>query len=222
MEKSSVWKRKGYRRNQVVTIQNGVIDTLSDDTRETLFSKFTEEIWPKSRNIPISEVEDKLLEIVQDEKYKDSIILNNTKVTEEFLKNIEQLDVDYIIGADGNNSIVRKHYFGDPRKVGKPDFALGVYFVLTDEVKLNQKVNVVLSLMQTRYLLNMSEVSGSGDLYIRVSEEDFNKCVLKNGKPASFGKYQGIIRHGNEPFRNHNFKPQQDNSQLLEDYFNRT
>ena len=53
------------RRDQVVTLQDHVIQQMPEYIQKGLFEKINERVWPTSRNIPIREVEDRLLDLIQ-------------------------------------------------------------------------------------------------------------------------------------------------------------
>jgi hypothetical protein len=53
------------RRDQVVTLQDHVIQQMPFYIQKGLFAKINERVWPTSRNIPIREVEDRLLDLIQ-------------------------------------------------------------------------------------------------------------------------------------------------------------
>jgi hypothetical protein len=49
----------------VVTLQDHVIKQMPTYLQEGLFRNIDERVWPTSRNIPINEVEDQLLILIQ-------------------------------------------------------------------------------------------------------------------------------------------------------------
>jgi Arc/MetJ-type ribon-helix-helix transcriptional regulator len=53
------------RRDQVVTLQDHVIEQMPEYIQKGLFQNINERVWPTSRNIPIREVEDRLLSLLQ-------------------------------------------------------------------------------------------------------------------------------------------------------------
>ena len=62
------WRREdegNTRRDQVVTLQDHVIQQLPAYVQKGLFANINERVWPTSRNIPIQEVEDRLLDLIQ-------------------------------------------------------------------------------------------------------------------------------------------------------------
>lgn len=68
-----LWKTQeegNTRRSQVVTLQDDVIGLLPQQVADALFSQVNERVWPTSKNIPIREVEDRLLELLQTDNYK--------------------------------------------------------------------------------------------------------------------------------------------------------
>ena len=65
---SIVWQGEDHgkiRRDQVVTLQDHVIAQMPFFVQNKLFSKINERVWPTSRNIPIREVEDRLLDSIE-------------------------------------------------------------------------------------------------------------------------------------------------------------
>ncbi|CAF3388686.1 unnamed protein product [Rotaria socialis] len=62
------WQGEGQgriRRDQVVTLQDHVIHQMPTFIQKGLFSNLNERVWPTSRNIPIREVEDRLLALLE-------------------------------------------------------------------------------------------------------------------------------------------------------------
>jgi hypothetical protein len=58
-------KQGKTRRDQVVTLQDHVIDQMPEYIKSGLFQNVNEQVWPTSRNIPIREVEDRLLYLIK-------------------------------------------------------------------------------------------------------------------------------------------------------------
>eukprot|EP01046_Picozoa_sp_COSAG06_P005902 COSAG06_NODE_268_length_18811_cov_4.369549_6_plen_714_part_00 len=134
---------EGRRRDQVVTLQCDVLDHFSEATREMLFRNIDEEVWSlasNSRNIPIKEVEDRLLQRAQADEFEDVIVLEPTGRSRAPWT--EQDEFDIVIGADGSASWTRGHLFGIPNdgsvpidqfaeqlnQQGGTDYALGIAF----------------------------------------------------------------------------------------------
>jgi 2-polyprenyl-6-methoxyphenol hydroxylase-like FAD-dependent oxidoreductase len=70
VDKSGITRWQGEeqsktRRDQVVTLQDHVIEQMPVYIQKGLFQNFDERVWPTSRNIPISEVEDRLFALIQ-------------------------------------------------------------------------------------------------------------------------------------------------------------
>lgn len=182
-----VWKNleedNNRRREQVVTLQLDVINNLSDDIKKNLFKNFDEEVWPSSRNIPIMEVEDRMIELVQTDKYKNSIEIVNAEMNEEEVKRLAG-KFDIIVGADGGNSFVRS-YFEFPTKDMGYEPALGCAYYL-DKPCLKQSENIFLTISQTRYLINSFEAR-RGYLNIRLSKAEWDEIPkLEDKRPFSF------------------------------------
>ncbi|CAF5183014.1 unnamed protein product, partial [Rotaria sp. Silwood1] len=92
------------RRDQVVTLQDHVIDQMPDYIQQGLFQKINERVWPTSRNIPIREVEDRLLDLIQPFVRSGQIEL----VPENLHEQSECLikgNFDILVGTDGSNSL---------------------------------------------------------------------------------------------------------------------
>lgn len=81
------WRDKeqgNHRRDQVVSLQDHVIYQLPRYVRKGLFKNIDERVWPKSRNIPIREVEDRLFELVQPFVEAGQIQLVPERLSKEF------------------------------------------------------------------------------------------------------------------------------------------
>jgi 2-polyprenyl-6-methoxyphenol hydroxylase-like FAD-dependent oxidoreductase len=154
----------GRRRDQVVTIQDDVLEHLSPLLKKYMLKNFDECVWPTSRNIPIREIEDQLLELAQAHYFRDTITLE--AVTDQnWNQNTNSFQI--IIGADGSTSKTRQELFevrdDDIIQYGE-DTALGIAFKVPkyksyQGLPFEQSVNCALTIAQRRYLLNASEVS---------------------------------------------------------------
>jgi len=185
-----VWKNweedKNRRREQVVTLQLDVINNLSEGIKGNLFKVFDEEVWPSSRNIPIMEVEDRMIEWIQlDKKCADAITIVNRDMTEDEIKKIAG-SFDIIVGADGGNSFVRS-YFEFPTKDMGYEPALGCAYYL-EKPCLRQSENIFLTISQTRYLINSFQAR-RGFLNIRLTDAEWKEIpALEEKRPFSFEK----------------------------------
>ena len=70
MDKNGIihWRNEeqsNVRRNQIVTLEDHVIQQMPMHIQKGLFEKINERVWPTSRNIPIREVEDRRLDLIQ-------------------------------------------------------------------------------------------------------------------------------------------------------------
>jgi 2-polyprenyl-6-methoxyphenol hydroxylase-like FAD-dependent oxidoreductase len=151
----------GRRRDQVVTIQDDVLEHLSPLLKKYMLKNFDECVWPTSRNIPIREIEDQLLELAQADYFRDVITLE--AVTDQNWNNNAN-SFQIIIGADGSTSKTRQELFGvsndDIIQYGE-DTALGIAFQVPENesphgLPFEQSVNCALTIAQRRYLLNAS------------------------------------------------------------------
>lgn len=75
------------RREQIVTLQDHVIQQMPLYVQRGLFQRINERVWPTSRNIPIREVEDRLLDLIRPFVQNDQVKL----IPEQFNELSEQL-----------------------------------------------------------------------------------------------------------------------------------
>jgi 2-polyprenyl-6-methoxyphenol hydroxylase-like FAD-dependent oxidoreductase len=178
------------RRDQVVTLQMDVLESLSYRTRCSLFQHVDEAVWGQStRNIPIREVEDRLLELAQTAPYNECITLHSSprssSVSEHraFLKEVIIKDnPTVVIGADGAGSMTRDVFDIErveiPENQARSDFVLAVALRVREGefatgLPLSQHCNVIMTLFQHRFLLNASSVKRSGYLNILLSRDEW-------------------------------------------------
>ncbi|CAF3614242.1 unnamed protein product [Adineta steineri] len=165
------------RRDQVVTLQDHVIQQMPPYIQKGLFQNYDERVWPTSRNIPIREVEDRLFALIQPFVQNGQIEL----VPEALQEQTERLikgDFDMLIGADGSNSFVRR-YCNIPMISEGVEYACGVAYQIPSHVPapeepLHQALNCVLTVAQTRYLVNSSS-SRRGYLNIRLIQSEYEE-----------------------------------------------
>ncbi|CAF1281890.1 unnamed protein product, partial [Adineta steineri] len=165
------------RRDQVVTLQDHVIQQMPPYIQKGLFENYDERVWPTSRNIPIREVEDRLFALIEPFVQSGQIEL----VAEALQEQTERLikgDFDMLIGADGSNSFVRR-YCNIPMISEGVEYACGVAYqipahVPPSEEPLHQALNCVLTVAQTRYLVNSSS-SRRGYLNIRLIQDEYEE-----------------------------------------------
>ncbi|CAF4069710.1 unnamed protein product, partial [Rotaria sordida] len=165
------------RRDQVVTLQDHVIQQMPIYIQKGLFQNFDERVWPTSRNIPIREVEDRLFELIQPFVQSGQVEL----IAEQLQEQTECLikgNFDVLIGADGYNSFVRRYCNIDMISEGV-EYACGVAYnipaqVPPSEEPLHQALNCVLTVGQTRYLVN-SSTSRRGYLNVRLIQSEYNE-----------------------------------------------
>ncbi|UJR19544.1 hypothetical protein I4U23_022674 [Adineta vaga] len=205
------------RRDQVVSLQDHVIEQLPKYIQNDLFKNIDERVWPKSRNIPIREVEDRLFELIQPYVESGQIQLIPERLEKE-TDCIHQGCFDILVGADGLESFVRK-YSNIPMISEGTESACGVAFNIPkdtpqSEQALDQALNCILTTSQTRFLVN-SSFSRSGYVNIRLIESEFKelneyitKCKTEN-KPWDLPNYKDMpstplwtsIREGLEYFK---------------------
>jgi 2-polyprenyl-6-methoxyphenol hydroxylase-like FAD-dependent oxidoreductase len=183
------------RRDQVVTLQMDVLESLSYRTRCSLFQHVDEAVWGQStRNIPIREVEDRLLELAQTAPYNECITLHSSprssSVSEHraFLKEVIIKDnPTVVIGADGAGSMTRDVFDIErveiPENQARSDFVLAVALRVREGefatgLPLSQHCNVIMTLFQHRFLLNASSVERSGYLNILLSRDEWTYMQL--------------------------------------------
>ena len=165
------------RREQVVTLQDHVINQMPEYIQKGLFKKIDEQVWPTSRNIPIREVEDRLFDLIQPFVQTSQIEL----VPENLHEQCEYLingNFDVLVGADGSNSFVRRYCNIQMISEGV-EYACGVAYnipaiVSPEEEPLHQSLNCILTISQSRYLVNSSE-SRRGYLNIRLIKDEYTE-----------------------------------------------
>lgn len=175
-----VWKGESdgnIRREQVVTLQNDVTNCLPKEMREHLFRKIDEVAWPSSRNIPIREVEDQMLDYIQLPNFKGIVEVIPEQLTDESIKKLNGT-FDILVGADGARSWART-FSGIQTRVLGTDKAMGVAYE-TSPAPMNQAANILLTVSQTRYLLN-SHKGERGFLNLRLEESEWEELV-KEGR----------------------------------------
>ncbi|KAI1499236.1 hypothetical protein F5X99DRAFT_430846 [Biscogniauxia marginata] len=172
------------RRGQVVTLQDDVTDLFSTTTRRALLQGHPERVWPNSSNIQISKVEDRLLHRAQDTEFKDIIYLHSEEMTSEGLSHCN--DFHLLLGADGGGSWVRETYFRDDDEQYATGFALGIGINCPDGLPRQQDLNIFLTLVQTRYLLNASNIGGRGYLNMQLTRSEWDQMRRVDGKYCDF------------------------------------
>eukprot|EP01012_Entosiphon_sulcatum_P019603 TRINITY_DN24516_c0_g1_i1.p1 TRINITY_DN24516_c0_g1~~TRINITY_DN24516_c0_g1_i1.p1 ORF type:complete len:851 (+),score=130.13 TRINITY_DN24516_c0_g1_i1:163-2715(+) len=226
----------GNRRQQVVTLRDDVTVLLSPKTQAALFRDVDERVWRASRNIPIREVEDRLLERAQAPDIYQSITLVAEELTEQWLRVIAG-SFHVLVGADGGSSTVASLHnrqvmplFGALGQVAADasvEYALGIAFERpATAVELSQAMNVLLTVSQTRYLLNCSRGT-TGYLNMRLVLSEYNQCRRvgqRDGEHCGFGAPGEVLSEDanaklppDDPLRQAQFKPQLDNSLLWHD-----
>lgn len=178
------WKKEQsnhIRRSQVVTIESSIWTVLPRPVQDILFGDGSfDEVWPVAsvqgnthsfpRNVSLQVMEDRLLEVVQSERYKDVIVLKTDLVFSDLYH--------FLVIADGDTEFIASQA---PDKIfGKPNFyddidsqvVLGAYF---DNARTFSQMNaVVLSMAQKRFFVN-SLSSSSGWLQMYLSDAEANE-----------------------------------------------
>ncbi|CAF1374486.1 unnamed protein product [Adineta steineri] len=165
------------RRDQVVTLQDHVIEQMPTFIQEGLFQNINERVWPTSRNTPIREVEDRLLDLIQPFVQNGQVELIPEQLNEQSRHLIEG-DFDVLVGADGSNSFVPRYYNIQMISEGI-EYACGVAYNIPEDVPsldepLHQALNCILTISQTRYLVN-SSASRRGYLNIRLIQNEYEE-----------------------------------------------
>jgi 2-polyprenyl-6-methoxyphenol hydroxylase-like FAD-dependent oxidoreductase len=179
------------RRDQVVTLQDSVTTLMSTRSLQALFEGCPEQVWPGSSNIQIRKVEDRLLLRCQADEFRDLIYLHAEGVDRHDLYKVGDFHV--LLGADGAASWLRNSYFEGYEKERGRSYALGFAFDRPAGLPRPQPLNMFLTLGQTRYLLNASNVDGRGYLNMQLTEEEWHKMVSIDGQPVTFGN-PGCLR----------------------------
>lgn len=201
----TVYPEGERRRDQVVTLQDHVMEQLSQETRNFLnwgFGKLgAERVWPDSSNLQIRKVEDALLKRAQDSVFQGMIHLHGAEVTDEpTLIREAGDDFHLLLGTDGANSWVRRSYFENEEEPCGRSFALGVALDRgTRGLPRPQALNIFLTLCQTRFLLNASDWDSTGYLNMLLTEQEYNECVSLDGTPADFRSPACIRTNGMAP-----------------------
>ena len=117
----------GRRRDQIVTIQEDVLAHLSPLTKMTHAKALQRmRVWPTSRNIPIREIEDRLLFLAQTYFFRDMLVFETVN-DQNWSANTSAFQI--VIGADGVGSLTRQFVFGMSDMVTHgEDTALGIAF----------------------------------------------------------------------------------------------
>ncbi|KAI5917691.1 hypothetical protein F4810DRAFT_640933 [Camillea tinctor] len=177
------------RRGQVVTLQDDVTDLLSEHTRNALFQGNPERVWPDSSNIQIRQAEDRLLHRAQDSEFKEIIHIHSENLTKGRLATCCGGDFHIILGADGAGSWVRKTFFQDDDEDYAQGFSLGIGINRPGGLPYPQNINVLLTVVQTRYLLNASDgfgTSGRGYLNMQLTRSEWDQMRRADGRPCDF------------------------------------
>lgn len=213
------------RRDQVITLQDHVKELLSDDTRQLLHfglgNRGAEVVWPESSNLKISKIEDTLLKRAQDSVFNGLIHLHGVDIKDELTLTREAGDdFHLLLGTDGANSWIRRNYFADDTTLEGRSFALGVALERGDRgLPRSQPLNILLTLCQTRFLLNASGRDGTCYMNMLLTEQEYHDCVRLDGSPADFGSPAYIPQAGTlspESTADHVFAPYHDKSSLWE------
>lgn len=194
------------RRAQVVTLQQDCVKFLSKETLTVLFKNVNEHVWSlTSYNIPIREVEDRLLERAQQQDLKTHLKVEQLRLEpgrDEDLRETLKARFHLVVGADGSRSWVRKNMMQlqeeDIWSYGR-DLALGVSFEIPEQdagahgLPLKQIHNVVRTLMQRRFLLNASSQTRSGFLNVQLTDDEFRLAVRNDKRTCVFARSPGMV-----------------------------
>ena len=93
----------GRRRDQIVTIKEDVLAHLSPLTKVFMLKHYNECVWPTSRNIPIREIEDRLLYLAQTYFFRDMLVFETVN-DQNWSANTSAFQI--VIGADGAGSLI--------------------------------------------------------------------------------------------------------------------
>ena len=167
---NGIWKWKSEnegnkRRCQIVILQNNIMELLPQDMQEFLCKNIKARVWPNSRNLPIREVEDQLLEFTQNYSNIQFIPLELNSAELE-----KQVPFDCLVGADGYHSFVKKQFDFQVTDIPQHEYALGVSIVDSNTAH-HQSVNVLLTLSQTKFLFSSCD-GRSGYVNIRLTKEE--------------------------------------------------
>eukprot|EP00439_Symbiodinium_sp_Y106_P082132 s694_g21.t1 len=204
------WKRDPAvrARDQVVTVQDAAVQLFSEAV-QTCFEG--ERVWLHSRNVPVAEIEDKLLRKVQEAPFSKYIrIEKSARLTqkEDQAEFIQGLPADFIVGADGAASLSRRAFpdkFVCPHSRGfnieeqrirlaetedgcvHADHVLGIILQQDARPPQEQSLNVIFTLAQNVYLLN-SQKGSKGFLNIRITKEEYDEIYRATGqRGCTFG-----------------------------------
>jgi 2-polyprenyl-6-methoxyphenol hydroxylase-like FAD-dependent oxidoreductase len=186
-----VWKNEGQgnvRRQQVVTIQSRQYLEFTEEIQARLFNAESySEMWPAGRdsirgysprNIRISYIEDKLLEIANEKS--DRIRLIPTKF--DPAGHHEAVVEDHVLAiCEGGRSSTREHFTGKFGNADKSIFSLDgqhvqdVVLGLRVKSDLPDPMAVLLTVAQNRFLLN--SLRGEGFLNMRLTDAEAKEVV---------------------------------------------
>eukprot|EP00435_Cladocopium_sp_Y103_P030593 s2069_g7.t1 len=205
----------GRARDQVVTLQDPVVKLLSPNV-QTAFEG--EKVWLHSRNVPIAEIEERLLQKAQQAPYNKYICIHQCQPFSDEQQQagwIKGLDAHFVVAADGAASLSRRAFpdafvyrsaegvnrDGQLIRLGETaadfdeaDYALGIALKPDYRPPQKQALNVVLTLAQNVYLLNSQEGS-RGFLNIRITKEEYNAVFRATGnRGCPFGSPIRLFR----------------------------
>ena len=212
----SKWRRNKRRaRDQVVTLQDAVVDLLAPQVRSAFHG---EKVWLHSRNVPVAEIEERLLEKAQQPPFCNYIRIHKGQSSSDEQAHaqwLKSLDADVVVAADGAGSMCRRAFrrtFISPNTEGanmeaqqirlgettddfeEADFALGIALKPDARPPQSQAMNVVLTLAQNVYLLNSQEGS-RGYLNIRITKEEYDAIFeATNRRGCTFGNPIGLFK----------------------------
>ncbi|KAI1383755.1 uncharacterized protein F4822DRAFT_417479 [Hypoxylon trugodes] len=175
-----------WRRGQVVTLRDDVMALLHPRTQRALSGKHQDQVWPNSISLRIGNIEDRLLHRIQDTDFQDIVYLHPESLDEEGLNN-NIGDFHLVLGADGADSWVREAYFpnDDVKRGSSVIFAIEIS--RKDPLPLSQSMNVILSMSQSRYLLNVSNQNedssfSKGYLTIHLTKDELSQQCTECGE----------------------------------------
>ncbi|CAJ2512488.1 Uu.00g055030.m01.CDS01 [Anthostomella pinea] len=140
---------------------------------------------------------DALFEGHPEREFKCIIYLHPEDMTKERLKDCG--DFHLLLGADGAGSWVRKEYFKNDDEERARTCALGIGINRSEGLPRLQALNIFLTLIQTRYLLNASDVDGRGYLNMQLTQSEWRQMRRLDGKGCDFANPGRIRVRGKIP-----------------------
>lgn len=182
---------------EVITLTKKTLDCLSPTTKAIILRGVDEAVWsPDSRNLPLQELEDRLLERVQMPDIRKVVRLwrldrplNPGPEWEQKLMADISKRFDIILGADGKGSAVRRNLIKAQLEISDQgeDSLLEVTFrfpygLYEGGLPRSLDENLICNVCQQRYLMNACATTRSGTISMLVTSKEFELAKRVDGK----------------------------------------